>query len=250
MEILAVGNSFSCDAGHYLHQIARADGKEINITNINIGGCPLSVHYRNMLAEDDAYNLEFNGVETSFKVSMKEALLSRSWSGWDYITIQQVSHKAPYFDTYIPYIKEIADYIRKLSPKSKLLLHQTWAYEEGSDRLTKELGYKNQSDMFKDIKSSYNKAAELISADGILPSGEAFQNAIKAGAGKIHRDTFHADYGIGRYILALVWYQAMTGKNAAENNFGDFDTTVDEKLIPIAKKAALDACREYGWNVK
>lgn len=249
MEVLAIGNSFSCDAGHYLHQIARADGVEINVTNINIGGCPLSVHYRNMLAGDDAYGLEFNGTDTRFKVSMKEALLSRSWDKWDYITIQQLSGKAPDFKTYSPYIEKLAAYIRELSPESKLLLHQTWAYEEGSDRLTKELGYKTQREMFSDIKSSYNKAAELIKADGILPCGEAFQNALSAGIKKIHRDTFHAELGIGRYILGMVWYQALTGKNAKDNTFCDFDIPADENLIPIAKKAALDACIKYGWNV-
>ena len=120
-----------------------------------------------------------------------------------------------------PYIEKIAEYIRELSPNSKLLLHQTWAYEEGSDRLTKELGYKTQSDMFSDIKSSYDKAARLISADGILPSGAAFDNAVKNGIGKIHRDTFHADLGIGRYILSMVWYQALTGRNAVGNSFCD-----------------------------
>lgn len=245
MEVLAIGNSFSCDAAHYLHGIARSDGNEINVTNINIGGCPLSVHYRNMLTGEDAYDLEFNGMQTGFKVSLREALLSRAWSGWDFITLQQVSHKAPYFETYTPYIEKLAEYIRTISPKSKLLLHQTWAYEEGSDRLTKELGYKTRRDMFADIKESYDEAARLISADGILPCGAAFENAVKAGIAGIHRDTFHADLGIGRYTLSMVWYQALTGKNAADNRFCDFDVPVDERLVPIAKKAALDACLEY-----
>jgi hypothetical protein len=250
MDILTIGNSFSCDATHYLHQIARAGGDEINIVNLYIGGCPLSVHYRNMIADDDAYPLEFNGTMTGFKVSLKEALLSRSWNKWDYITLQQVSNRASYFETYSPYIEKLADYIRGLCPESKLLIHQTWAYEEGSDRLTKELGYKKQADMFKDVKESYEKAAKLINADGILPSGAVLQNAINAGIKKIHRDTFHADLGIGRYMLAIAWYQALTGKNALENTFCDFDVPVDSQLIPTAKKAALDAVREYGWKTE
>lgn len=249
MEVLSIGNSFSSDATHYLHQIARADGVELNAVNLYIGGCPLSIHYKNMLTGEDAYPLEFNGSMTGFNVNLKEALLSRSWNKWDYITLQQVSNKSPYFSTFSPYIERLAKMIRELCPESKLLIHQTWAYEKDSDRLTLEMGYKDQADMFADLKKSYDMAAEAIDADGILPCGKAFQNALNSGIIKLHRDTFHAEYGIGRYILAMVWYQALTGKNALHNNFHDFDIPVDNSLIPIAKEAALDAVKEYGWNV-
>ncbi|MBQ7793144.1 MAG: DUF4886 domain-containing protein [Clostridia bacterium] len=77
MNILSIGNSFSQDAQRYLHAIARADGFELNTFNLYIGGCPLSLHYRNMLSEKDAYSLEMNGQSTGFYVSLKEALLSR-----------------------------------------------------------------------------------------------------------------------------------------------------------------------------
>ena len=138
MNILSIGNSFSCDAQRYLHGIAKADGFALHTFNLDIGGCSLSQHYRNMLSEQDAYALEMNGENTNFKVSLKEALLSRDW---DIITVQQVSHQAPDYDTYQPYLNKLAEYIRLCAPKAKLALHQTWAYEQGSYRLTAELGY-------------------------------------------------------------------------------------------------------------
>ena len=55
-------------------------------------------------------------------------------------------------------------------------------------------------DRFRDLKDAYAKAAEAIKSDGILPSGETFQNALAYGISKVHRDTFHADLGIGRYM--------------------------------------------------
>ena len=58
MNILSIGNSFSQDAQRYLHQIAKADGVNIQAFNLYIGGCPLSIHYRNMLSEQPAYTLE------------------------------------------------------------------------------------------------------------------------------------------------------------------------------------------------
>ena len=48
MRILAIGNSYSQDATRYLHQIARRGGVALNVSNLYIGGCPLSRHFKNM----------------------------------------------------------------------------------------------------------------------------------------------------------------------------------------------------------
>ena len=109
MNILSIGNSFSQDAQRYLHQIAKADGVNLNAFNLYIGGCPLSLHYRNMLNEQRNYELEMNGQSTGFKVSLKEALLNRNW---DVVTIQQVSQEAPCYDTYQPYLSKSLLFIR------------------------------------------------------------------------------------------------------------------------------------------
>ena len=99
MEILAIGNSFSQDATRYLHQIARAAGEKLNVTNLYIGGCSLERHYRNMLSGERAYQLESNGVKTGFPVSLEEALWNRKW---DVVTIQQVSSQSIDAETYRP----------------------------------------------------------------------------------------------------------------------------------------------------
>ena len=235
MNILSIGNSFSTDAQRYLHRIARADGFELNTYNLFIGGCSLSRHYRNMLSDERVYELEMNGESTGFCVSMKEALLNRDW---DIITIQQVSNEAPYYDTYQPYLDSITEFVRKCVPKAKIAVHQTWAYEENSYRLNTELGYTQQKNMFFDIEESYKKAAEAVNADLIIPSGKLFQLLLENGIEKIHRDTFHADFGIGRYALGLLWYKVLTGRNTADNTFCDTDIPVSAEQMNIAKKCA------------
>lgn len=242
MKVLSIGNSFSQDAQRYLHQIAMSDGVPLKCVNLMIGGCPLRLHYLNSLDDKKAYGFEFNGEATGISVSMREALESDEW---DVVTLQQVSGQSPRFDTYLPYLTEVAAYVKKYSPKSKLYIHQTWAYEQGSERLCKELGYQEQADMFADIKSAYQKAAELICADGIIPSGQAMQNALKAGAEKLHRDTFHASLGFGRYLLGLTWYRVLTGNSIADNSFYAFDVSVSEEEIKLAKQAAEMAAAEY-----
>ena len=236
MNILCIGNSFSVDATKYLHNIARADGKEINITDLYIGGCSLERHYRNMLSEKAAYALDINGNLTSFTVSLKDALLNQSW---DFITIQQVSHCAPYYESYQPYLNELCSYVKKCAPKAKLLIHQTWAYEEGCRRLTEELGYKTRADMFADIESSYKKAKEETGAELIIPSGAVFQELIKAGITQVHRDTFHASLGIGRYALGLLWYRVLTGADVTKNTFSDFDEEIPAETVKKIKECVM-----------
>ena len=233
MNILSIGNSFSVDATRYLQRIAKADGVQLTTVNICIGGCSLFRHFKNMKADYKEYALEMNGENTGFFVTMKEALLSREW---DVVTIQQVSQLSPKYESFQPYLTELCAYIREHAPKAKILLQQTWAYEKDSKRLCTELGYKTHEEMFKDVEESYNKAAESINADGIIPSGAMFEGLLKNGIEKIHRDTFHASLGLGRYALGLLWYKVLTGNQVSENSFCDFDEPVSENEIAIAKK--------------
>jgi len=236
--VLSIGNSFSQDAHRYLHDVAKSEGVDLETVNLYIGGCSLEKHFRNMKGDKRDYLLEVNGHSAyGFYVSIKEALLARNW---DYITLQQVSGGSCREETYQPYLNELAAYVRELCPKAKLLIHQTWGYESGSAKLLGlERGYETFADMFADTKRCYEKAAADIQADGIIPSGQAFFNVL-ADVEKIHRDTFHASYGLGRFLLALVWYKTITGKDVSKVNFHTFDEEVTEQEYAAALKAVAD----------
>ena len=242
MNILSIGNSFSQDAQRYLHRIARADKVELNTFNLYIGGCPLSLHFQNMLSEERRYTLEMNGSSTGFYVSLKEALLNRDW---DIVTIQQVSAQSPYYDTYQPYLDKLAEYIRLFVPKAKIVVHQTWAYEQGSRRLHEELKYSDYKQMLCDLVKSYQQAAQDICADFVIPSGEVFGALLESGIEKVHRDTFHASIGLGRYALGLTWYRFLTGNDIAQNTFCDFDEEVTPEQIAAAKSCVMEIARKY-----
>ncbi|MBQ4641576.1 MAG: DUF4886 domain-containing protein [Oscillospiraceae bacterium] len=243
MNILSIGNSFSQDAQRYLHQIAKADCEDIHCFNLYIGGCPLSFHHSNIHSEERNYTLEMNGSSTGFNVSLTEALLNRDW---DVITLQQVSTQSPNYKAYQPYLDGLVEYIRQLVPKAKLAVHQTWAYEQGSVRLHEELGYGDYKQMLFDIIKAYQTAAEHIGADYIIPSGEVFGAMLENGIEKIHRDTFHASLGLGRYALGLIWYKILTGNDVLENTFCDFDEEVSAEQIAIAKKCVNEVANRYG----
>ena len=242
MNILSIGNSFSQDAQRYLHRIAGADGVKINSFNLFIGGCSLSMHYRNMLSEAKAYTLEMNGISTGFSVSIKEALLNRDW---DIVTVQQVSSKAPRYSTYQPYLDELVKYIRLLAPKAKIAIHQTWAYEPESERLTKSMNYSTHNEMLGDIVNAYQEAAKHIGADYLIPSGEVFGAMFDNGIEKLHRDPIHASLGLGRYALGLIWYKTLTGNDISDNTFCKLDEDVSAEQIAIAKKCVTEVAARY-----
>lgn len=237
MNILCIGNSFSQDSTRYLHRIARADAVSVDVCNLYVPGCTLAQHYGFMLSEENAYELEYNGELTKFKVSLKQALTNRQW---DYISFQQASHKCTDYDSYTPYLSELCEYVKKCCPKAKIIIHQTWAYEEGSNKLCDLLGYNLQKDMYTDLEKAYSKAAADISANLVVPSGMVMQKLIERGVSDIHRDTYHLSYGTGRYASALMWYKMLTGNCVHSNNFNDFDEEISESKIEIIKACVED----------
>ncbi|MBQ7321608.1 MAG: DUF4886 domain-containing protein [Clostridia bacterium] len=244
MNILAIGNSFSQDATTYLHQVAKADGEDITVINLYIGGCSLERHYKNIMADAPEYDLQFNGVSTKVKVSIRQALISRKW---DYIVTQQCSPECTVYGSYQPYLNKLAEYIRFYAPGAELIIQQTWAYEKDSARLNDMVGYSDPEFMYRDLKIAYDKAAEAVGAR-LIPCGEAFIRLARRGIVH-HRDTFHASRGLGRYTLALTWYETLTGKPAIGNALREFDEEIDEAGIRAAQECAHEAveARKNGW---
>lgn len=241
INVLSIGNSFSQDAHRYIHDLGRKEGVSIETVNLYIGGCPLELHFRNMQRDKRAYTLEVNGRSgTGFYVSIKEALLARSW---DYVTVQQASPYSYKEDSYEPYLTELVKFIRLMCPKAKLLIHQTWGYESGSNGVIKN-GFNTYDEMFAEVKRCYDKAAKVVRADGIIPSGTAFAYALQNGITKVHRDTFHASFGIGRLILAMVWYSYLTGNSVDQISFDDLDEEVSAEEYELVREAVKLALKQ------
>jgi hypothetical protein len=216
------------------------DGFDLQTYNLCIGGCTLRTHYLNMLDDKQAYFFEFNGQSTAVKLSLRQVLESVEF---DVVTLQQASHLSAKPESYSPYIEELAKYVKKYCPHAKIYIHQTWAYEDGSERLKNVAQYESAKEMLADIQSAYKNAFDLIKADKIIPSGTAMYNALSLGMEKIHRDTFHASYGSGRYLLALTWYKTLTGNDITNNDFNDFDLPVTDKEREIVIKAVNSAVK-------
>ncbi len=225
MKILAIGNSFSQDATAYLHAIASADGYALEVTNLYIGGCSLERHANNIENDAADYLLEQNGESTGRMVSIKDTLISDKW---DYVTMQQASYLSNNYATYQPYLNQLSACVREYAPQAEQIIHQTWAYEQDSERLTKELGYKNHQAMFSDLKGAYLQASRDLGNLRIIPGGQLFQYALKEGMKTVHRDTFHALIPHGRYLLSALWYVFFTDRSILDNRFCPEGMTAEE----------------------
>ena len=235
--ILCIGNSFSMNATRYLHDIARAGGDEFEVANLYVAGCTLERHFRNMHADAREYELQYNGHRTGFTVSIKEALLSQQW---DVVTIQQASKLSVDFESYTPYLQAVIDYVRLCQPKAEIVIHQTWAYEEGCIRLQTKAGCADASEMLARLKNAYQQAADTVGADRLIPSGELFGRLRESGIARLHADTTHASKGLGCYALGLLWYHILGGADVTENPYCDFDEEIPPAEIAIAKRCVME----------
>ena len=92
-------------------------------------------------------------------------------------------------------------------------------------------------EMLERARDCYAHMAKAIEADAIIPCGEAMLLASRSGMERVHRDTYHASKGAGRYLLALCWYKLLTEKDITNNDFNEFDEPVSEEERQIVINA-------------
>lgn len=83
MRILSIGNSFADDAQEFLHDIAAADGVDLEVCNLYIGGCSLETHWKNACSGAVCYDYRRNGKNMG-RMSLEGGLLDGTW---DWITL-------------------------------------------------------------------------------------------------------------------------------------------------------------------
>lgn len=235
VKILAIGNSFSQDAvEQYLFELAEAEGIPVIIGNMYIGGCSLERHVKNARENAAAYayrkvNLDGKKVEKR-KMTLEKALADEEW---DYVSLQQVSALSGIYDTYTADLPELIAYVKaRLPKKTKLMLHQTWAYAGTS----KHGGFKNynnnQLTMYHAITTTVKKVAKENKIKIVIPSGTAIQNARTSFIGDhLDRDGYHLNVKIGRYTAACTWFERIFKRKVVGNSYRPEGMTDKEALV-------------------
>jgi hypothetical protein len=246
IKILAIGNSFSEDAAEsYVDDLAKADGVQLIIANLYIGGCSLETHKNNAAANSPAYSYRkiVNGDTT--RLESKTMAYALTDENWDYISFQQVSQYSGRYNTYFPYLTYLINYVKEkaTNPAVQFCLHRTWAYASNSTHSEYDYYQKNQMIMFDSIVNATNKAANTTGINIIIPAGTAIQNGRSSYIGdNFNRDGYHLSYGMGRYTAACTWYEKMLGKPVTGNSFAPKGLSATDTRI--AQQAAHYAVTE------
>lgn len=243
LRILAIGNSFSRDAiEQNLHELALAEGDTAIIGNLFIGGCSLERHVRNL--RDDKHDYVYrkigaDGKRTeNSKASIADALAD---DRWDYISLQQASALSGQYDTYRQWMPELVKYVKKTAKgKPEIILHQTWAYQNGAANTGFRNYDRDQMKMYTAIVDAGRQAAALCKVKTIVPSGTAIQNARSSFIGdNMNRDGYHLQLDHGRFTAACAWYARLFGKDVTRNPYTPAGMNSD--VARVAKAAAQAA---------
>ena len=221
MKILSIGNSFSADSQVWAREIALFDGEDMYLGNLYIGGCSLERHMQNVKSGEPAYDYYRNNKLIGLS-SIETAITDEEW---DYITLQQASGFSGVYETFMPFIGELAAYARKKAPNAKLVINQTWAYEKTSTHPAFDTYNRSQKTMHERLSDAYRQAAASIGCD-IIPVGESIRIARlneqfdpEKGGIPLTRDGFHLSFTHGRFLAGAVWYEFFTGRDVRENRF-------------------------------
>ncbi|MBR2326775.1 MAG: DUF4886 domain-containing protein [Alistipes sp.] len=236
LRILAIGNSFSEDTfENHIHELATADGRQVVVANLYIGGCTMERHRKNATLNRPKYSYRKTDIDgektkTKYIYTIEKALADEKW---DYVTIQEQSALAGRYISYMKAAPQLLTYLRDRLPETtKIYIVQTWAYQKNSENPQFAFYNYNQNLMFKSIVSAVKRAGKELPVDGIIPVGVAIQNARGTSLGDtLTRDGYHLDKRIGRYIAASTVYEKLGGKSVLGNTYCPKSVSADELLL-------------------
>ncbi len=240
MNVLSIGNSLSTNAHKFLPHLAKATGKELLLCNLFIGGCSLETHWNNWREEKTDYEYEVylpNETEMTRAddIALHEAVEDEDWS---VITLQQCSHLSGVPESYSPYLAELAEYCRMMKPDARVMLHQTWAYENGADHPGFERYGRNQAEMYKALTECYANASDESEIDLIIPSGKAWQTARNTIGDILTVDGYHGN-DMGCYLASACFYEMIFGESVYGNPF--YPESIDRETAEILQLCAHSA---------
>lgn len=241
LKVLCIGNSFSIDAvENNLVELAAERGVKLTVGNLYIGGCSLERHALNMRGDSAVYSYRlmrrnhddgcFERIVTD-SVSILQALTSGEW---DVITMQQASHYSGQWFTYEPWLTELIDSVKlHISPKTKLFWYMTWAYQQDATHGAFLPNYNgDQAYMYDEICGCNRQVLKRHHFDGFIPGGVAIQQARKTKLGDtLCRDGFHLSYTYGRYLMACLWLEVLTGQPAMGCKFMPEGMSAEQRRI-------------------
>jgi hypothetical protein len=208
LKVLIIGNSFSDDPMAYFDGLIRASGIDrdsLCVYSASKAGASLQYWAKTCAGGDTVTITRRSG---SLEMPVTQAPLKELMAqDWDVVTVQQVSTLAKQpkkLSLGLPYL---VNQIRKhcLNDDVVIAWHQIWSYWSEEGQLETSISdWEAISDV---VKLTYDYGIDMI-----IPTGTALQNARCSTLNTEHgltRDGKHLGYGIGRYVAACTWFEAL-----------------------------------------
>ncbi len=221
MQVLFIGNSFTYfnDMPYTFLNMIKTVEPDARVESLAYGGYTLSQY-----ADE---NTEVGRLAISKIVSYE----------WDYVILQEQS-LLPCTDpkAFTEAVKKLCGIISQI--EAKVILYQTWAYEEGSEKLASTgMTYEEMSEK---LKSAYGAAAEATGAL-VAPIGEVFSQITRSDhiTHLINRnDNYHPSTS-GSYLAACVLFKLITGRSTiglpSPSNVSLYNMSVVQKVSDSLK---------------
>lgn len=250
LNVLCIGNSFSIDAvENNLVELAAERGVKLTVGNLYIGGCSLERHALNMRGDSAVYSyrlmrLSPDGGHAERIVTDSVSILHALTSGeWDIVTMQQASHYSGQWFTYEPWLTELIDSVTNhISDRTKLFWYMTWAYQQDATHPAFQPNYNgSQAYMYDEICGCNRQLLNRHHFDGFIPGGVAVQQARMTKLGDtLCRDGYHLSYTCGRYLMACLWLEVLTGRSALGCTYMPEGMSDEQRIITqnVAHKVA------------
>ena len=214
LRVLMIGNSFSLSVTNQLPQVAVELGRRLDLASLYISGCSLETHWRNMLRDGAAsfapyqYDRFVDGRQVVCHAQTNVCDILRSCA-WDVVTLQQASHLSWRPESYEPFMGEIVATIRRLVPKARIMLQETWSYVPWESRLS---GWGiGQHGMYERLHRSYASAAKKYDL-GVIPMGRVVQDWRNTLPVRYTENSFGGDVVGGRFKKPEEQFRQVDGK--------------------------------------
>lgn len=288
LKVLMIGNSFSDSVGVYLPKIVRDSGHKLELTSAYIGGCSLEQHSKNLDAAEknpsfSPYRITVWNSDDPEKPQVRKGnvneLLTRN--RYDVITVQQSGSRAPFRETFHPYLEHLISYVREKQPKAEIVFQQTWSYRIDDPRFKPHPNPKfdfDRDEMYERVRDVYRELASVHKMR-VIPVGTAVQCFRKhtrvqfkpmteppaypninptwkgdpvgtdhwkkneeTGEPEWHSDLVHLN-AFGKYLQACVWFSFLYGESAEKITFVPRRFRGDECVF--LRKCAQEAIDQY-----
>ena len=206
LKVLAIGNSFTDDPLAYFDALVRASGIDRSSLCVYAavkGGTSLE-YWAGVCNNGD--NVTITPRSGLMTMPITEAPLNELLAqDWDVVTVQQLSNLAQDAGTFSPELPYLVSQIRENCPNKDVVIafQQVWSYWEG----TLETSIANWQRISDVAQSTTDYGIDMI-----IPTGTAIQNARATALNTSHgllRDDKHLGFGVGRYVAACTWFEAL-----------------------------------------